>query len=193
MAHANRTFDPDTELMLRFQRGDDASFQRLTERYRMNLVEHLSRRIRNPAVAEELVQDVFLRIYRARHRWEPSAKFSTWLFRISVNVTRNHFRDNRWRNRDISLDRELADLPKLDFPDRSASAEEELLLRARRQEIREAVNALPHRQRRAVLMHKCEERDYRQIADELGCTIAALKAMMFRAHEQLRGQLGHLV
>jgi RNA polymerase sigma-70 factor (ECF subfamily) len=71
-----RTLDP-AELMLRFQNGDEASFQRLTEIHRLTLFEHLRRRIRNPAVTEELVQDVFLRVYRARHDWQPSAKFTT--------------------------------------------------------------------------------------------------------------------
>ncbi len=184
--------DRDSELMLRVQEGDEASFQRLLEIHRVALFGHLSRRIGNPAVAEELVQDVFLRVYRARNRWQPSAKFTTWLFRISLNVVLNHFRDNRWRNREVSLDCRQPDEPAFDFPDRSKNVEQELLLQATHIQVRAAVDALPDKQRRAVLMHKCEDLDYRNIAHELGCTRPALKSLMFRAHEALRRQLAHL-
>ncbi len=178
--------------MLRVQEGDEASFQRLLEIHRRTLYGHLSRRIRNPAVAEELVQDVFLRVYRARDRWRPSAKFSTWLFRISVNVVLNHFRDNRWRSREVSLDCRLPDERAFDFPDRKKNVEQELLLRATHNQVRAAVDALPEKQRTAVLMHNSENADYRQIANQLGCTHAALKSLMFRAYEALREQLAHL-
>jgi RNA polymerase sigma-70 factor (ECF subfamily) len=185
--------DLDSELMLRVQSGDEASFERLTEIHRSTLYASFSRRTRNPAEAEELVQDVFLRVYRARHRWHPtSAKFNTWLFRISVNVALNHFRDNRRRSRDVSLDRRLPNDPVFDFPDRSHNAEQQLARSVMLKQVRAAVEALPPKQRQAVLLHKSEGMDYRSIADELGCSIASLKSTMFRAYRALRTQLAHL-
>ncbi len=186
------TFDFDTQLMLAAQRDDETSFSLLVERHRGTLVQHLSRMVQNPAVAEELAQDVFLRIHRSRGTWEPSAKFTTWLFRISTNVAYNYFRDERHHNRNVSLDRDVPNARKREFPDRMESVEDNLIDDVRVRQIREAIQNLPVKQRSAVLMHKYEEMDYAQIAQVLGCTPSAVKAMMFRAYESLRAQLACL-
>jgi RNA polymerase sigma-70 factor, ECF subfamily len=185
------TLDFDTQLMLRAQK-DDASFGMLVDRHRTPLVLHLSRLVQNPAVAEELAQDVFLRVHRSREKWEPSAKFSTWLFRISTNVAYNHFRDEKYHNRNVSLDREVPNTRKREFPDGRQGVENSLVDDVRVREIRAAIANLPFKQRAAVLMHKYEEMDYAQIAGVLGCTPSAVKALMFRAYESLRAQLAHL-
>jgi RNA polymerase sigma-70 factor (ECF subfamily) len=185
------TLDFDTQLMLRAQKNDDA-FGLLIERHRNTLVQHLSRLVQNPAVAEELAQDVFLRVHRSREKWEPSAKFSTWLFRISTNVAYNHFRDEKYHNRNLSLDREVPNARKREFSDGSRGVENSMVDDVRVSEIRAAINNLPFKQRTAVLMHKYEEMDYSQIAEVLGCTPSAVKALMFRAYESLRMQLAHL-
>ena len=186
------TLDFDTQLMLRAQKNDDASFGVLVERHRTTLVQHLSRLVQNPAVAEELAQDVFLRIHRSREKWEPSAKFSTWLFRISTNVAYNHFRDEKYHNRNLSLDREIPNSRKREFSDGRKGVENSLVEDVRVTEIRAAIAALPFKQRAAVLMHKYEDMDYAQIAGVLGCTPSAVKALMFRAYEALRAELAHL-
>jgi RNA polymerase sigma-70 factor (ECF subfamily) len=186
------TLDFDTQLMLRAQKNDDASFGLLVDRHRTTLVQHLSRLVQNPAVAEELAQDVFLRIHRSREKWEPSAKFSTWLFRISTNVAYNHFRDEKHHNRNLSLDREIPNSRKREFPDGQKGVENSLVDDVRVGEIRAAIASLPFKQRAAVLMHKYEEMDYAQIAGVLGCTPSAVKALMFRAYEALRTELAHL-
>jgi RNA polymerase sigma-70 factor, ECF subfamily len=186
------TFDFDTQLMLRAQKNDDASFGILVDRHRTSLVQHLSRMVQNPAVAEELAQDVFLRIHRSREKWEPSAKFSTWLFRISTNVAYNHFRDEKYHNRNLSLDREVPNSRKREFSDGRKGVENSLVDDVRAREIRRAISGLPFKQRSAVLMHKYEEMDYGQIAAVLGCTPSAVKALMFRAYEALRAELAHL-
>jgi RNA polymerase sigma-70 factor (ECF subfamily) len=185
------TLDFDTQLMLRAQK-DDASFGMLVDRHRTPLVLHLSRLVQNPAVAEELAQDVFLRVHRSREKWEPSAKFSTWLFRISTNVAYNHFRDEKYHNRNVSLDREVPNARKREFSDGRQGVENSLVEDVRVSEIRAAIANLPFKQRAAVLMHKYEEMDYAQIAGVLGCTPSAVKALMFRAYESLRAQLAHL-
>jgi len=186
------TLDFDTQLMLRAQKNDDASFGLLVDRHRTPLVQHLSRLVQNPAVAEELAQDVFLRVHRSREKWEPSAKFSTWLFRISTNVAYNHFRDEKYHNRNVSLDREIPNARKREFSDGRTGVEKSLVEEVRIGEIRSAIAGLPFKQRAAVLMHKYEEMDYAQIAAVLGCTPSAVKALMFRAYESLRTELAHL-
>jgi len=187
------TLDFDTQLMTQAQRGDDRSFALLVDRHRTQLVQHLSRMVQNPAVAEELAQDVLLRIHRSRENWTPSAKFTTWLFRISTNVAYNHFRDQRHHNRNVSLDREVsAGMRRRDFALPAPSVEQSLVGDVRVQQIRQAIADLPWKQRAAVLMHKYEEMDYVQISEALGCTPSAVKALMFRAYEALRQQLAHL-
>ena len=87
--------DADTALMLRVSAGDDPSFELLLERHRTPVVNHLYRLVHNHAIAEDLAQDVFLRVYRARGRYRPDAKFTTWLFRITTNIALNWRRDTR--------------------------------------------------------------------------------------------------
>lgn len=183
--------DFDTQLMVAAQCDDD-SFGMLVERHRNMVVQHLHRMVQNPAVAEELAQDVFLRVHRSRGHWEPSAKFSTWLFRVSTNVAYNYFRDERHHNRNMSLDRDVSGAKRREFPDRLRSVEESLVCDVRIREIRDAIASLPVKQRTAVLMHKYEEMDYAQISQVLGCTPSAVKALMFRAYESLRAKLAHL-
>lgn len=193
MATSATAFDFDTQLMFAAQRGDDTSFSLLVDRHRTQLVHHLSRLVQNPAVAEELAQDVFLRIHRSRGAWTPSAKFTTWLFRISTNVAYNHFRDQKHHNRNLSLDREPAvGARKRDYSDPTGTVEQSLVQNVHLQQIRDAIADLPWKQRNAVLMHKYEEMDYAQISQALGCTPSAVKALMFRAYETLREQLAHL-
>jgi len=90
--------------MIRVQRDDASSFGELLHRNRNLVVNYLSRMVVNRAVAEELAQDVFVRVYRSRQTYEPTAKFSTWLYRITTNVALNHFRDERRSQIDVSLD-----------------------------------------------------------------------------------------
>ena len=185
--------DFDTQLMIAAKHGDDISFSLLVDRHRTQLVNHLSRLVQNPAVAEELAQDVFLRVHRSRRDWCPSAKFTTWLFRISTNVAYNHFRDQRHHNRNLSLDSKTSVTGrKRDFAQLQPSAEQSLVQDVHVRQIRQAIASLPWKQRNAVLMHKYEEMDYVQISEALSCTPSAVKALMFRAYERLREQLAHL-
>ena len=98
------TADLDTQLMILVQRDDDSSFATLLDRNRALVVNYLARMVANRAIAEELAQDVFIRVYRSRRTYEPTAKFSTWLYRITTNVALNHFRDEKRTQNNISLD-----------------------------------------------------------------------------------------
>src|ERR1700735_1599194 len=99
----------DVELMLQVKAGDDESFNLLLQKYRGPLINFLFRMVREQATAEDLAQEVFLRVYRARKQYSPSAKFTTWMFRIATNLALNSVRDNRHRQMDVSLDAAPAD------------------------------------------------------------------------------------
>jgi len=186
----------DVQLMLDVKAGDDASFDFLLVKYRSPLVNFLYRMVRDTATAEDLAQEVFLRVYRARKQYTPSAKFTTWLFRIATNVALNSVRDNRYQKMQVSLDApvssEEASAPR-ELPAREMRIDEHLLERDRVAFIQQAIASLPEKQRAAVLLHKYEEMDYAEIAKILDCTEAALKSLLFRAYENLRLQLAPLV
>ena len=186
----------DVQLMLDVKAGDDASFDFLLVKYRSPLVNFLYRMVRDTATAEDLAQEVFLRVYRARKQYTPSAKFTTWLFRIATNVALNSVRDNRYQKMQVSLDApvtgEEESAPR-ELPAREMRIDEHLLERDRVAFIQQAIASLPEKQRAAVLLHKYEEMDYAEIAKILDCTEAALKSLLFRAYENLRLQLAPLV
>ena len=183
--------EPDAELMLRVKEGDSASFERLLGKYRSPVIGYLYRMVQDQGVAEELAQDVFLRVYRARSTYEPAAKFTTWLFRIATHLALNSLRDRRCERGRLSLDAN-DDAPAIQLVDRRSNREQELVAEAHLLEIRQAVAALPEKQRAAVLMHKYQEMDYTQIGAVLGCSTSAVKSLLFRAYETLRVRLSHL-
>jgi RNA polymerase sigma-70 factor (ECF subfamily) len=185
----------DVQLMLDVKAGDDASFDFLLQKYRHPLVNFLYRMVRDRATAEDLAQEVFLRVYRARKQYSPSAKFTTWLFRIATNLALNSVRDNRYRKMEMSLDgsADEEDAAPRELPAREMRIDEHLLERDRCEFIRRAISSLPEKQRVAVLLHKYEEMDYSEIAGILDCSESALKSLLFRAYETLRAQLAPLV
>lgn len=185
--------EPDAELMLRVKDGDAASFALLLERHRAPVVHFLYRMAQNPAVAEELAQEVFLRVYRARASYEPTAKFTTWLFRIAMHLALNYLRDGKAERFQESLDADGVESAGRQVADRRPTVEQDLLRRARLEEVRQAVRALPGKQRAAVLMHKYEGMEYSQIARVLNCSESAVKSLLFRAYENLRARLAHMV
>jgi RNA polymerase sigma-70 factor, ECF subfamily len=184
--------DHDTALMMRVSAGDEPSFETLLERNRATVIHHLYRLVRNRAIAEELAQDVFLRVYRSRGRYQPGAKFATWLFRITTNVALNWRRDTRREQADLRLDDKLPNARKMDPADLTPRADQLLVEGQRAREIRTAVESLPAKQLAAVLLHKYEGMDYSAIAEVLDCSIPALKSLLFRAYETLRRRLAHL-
>lgn len=149
---------------------------------------------RDPACAEELAQEAFLRVYRARKEYSPSAKFTTWLFRIATNLALNAIRDGKYRQMQISMDaRGETDEPQLEVAARGLGADEQLIARERKQMIRGAILHLPAKQRAAVVLHKYQEMEYAEIGKVLGCSEGALKSLLFRAYETLRVELALLV
>lgn len=186
----------DVQLMLDVKAGDEASFDLLLQKYRSPLVNFLGRMVQDRATAEDLAQEVFLRVYRARKQYAPSAKFTTWLFRIATNLALNSLRDNRRQRMEVSIDAPASDdedAPPRELPAREMRIDEHMIERDRTEFIRRAVASLPEKQRAAVLLHKYEEMDYADIAKVLECSESALKSLLFRAYESLRVQLAPLV
>jgi len=189
----------DVQLMLDVKAGDEQSFALLLHRYRTPLVNFLYRMVRNREQAEDLAQEVFIRVYRARADYVPSAKFTTWLFRIATNLALNSVRDTRHQRMEVSLDApvtvdsEDGDERPLDVAEKNPNIEEHLVQEAQRDMIRHSIDKLPEKQRAAVLLHKYQDLDYGEISKILECSESALKSLLFRAYETLRVELAPLV
>ena len=182
----------DADVMLRVKAGDDGAFEFLLQKYRRPMVSYMYRMCHNAAAAEDLAQEVFLRVYRSRGNYEPSAKFTTWLYRIASNLAVNHARDSRHERPETTVSVDEPDQETgmtLDLPDSTLTAEETILRRERMAAIRQRVQALPERQRTAVIMHKYQQMDYHQISEVLKLSESATKSLLFRAYETLRAQL----
>jgi RNA polymerase sigma-70 factor, ECF subfamily len=185
--------------MLDVKAGDEQSFGLLLQRYRTPLVNFLYRMVRSREQAEDLAQEVFIRVYRAREEYVPSAKFTTWLFRIATNLALNSLRDHRHQKLEISMDAPLTvdaedgDEKPFEVADKHPTIEQELVEEDRKKMIRHAIEKLPEKQRAAVLLHKYQELDYSEIAKILSVSESALKSLLFRAYETLRVELAPLV
>lgn len=182
----------DAAIMLELRAGNMAGFDYLIQKYRRPIIHFMYRMVHNQAVAEELAQEVFLRVYRSRETYRAEARFSTWLYRIATNLGVNYARDTR-HERSAStvyldeVDSETGTTP--DLADATPGAESNMLRDERLAAIRQHVLALPERQRMAVLMHKYEGMDYKQIGDVLKLSESATKSLLFRAYQTLRGKL----
>jgi RNA polymerase sigma-70 factor (ECF subfamily) len=182
----------DAAIMLRAAAGDEAAFNYLTQKYHRPIIHFLFRMVRNQAIAEEMAQEVFLRVYRSRTSYRAEAKFTTWLYRIATNLAVNHARDSK-NERAVqtvyldSPDEETGTKP--DVADDDPSAEQQLLIDERSKAIRKHVMALPERQRMAVVMHKYQGMEYREIGQVLKLSESAIKSLLFRAYQTLRETL----
>jgi len=186
----------DAAIMLRVAEGDEAGFNYLAEKYHRPMIHFLYRMVGSYAVAEELAQEVFLRVYRARSSYRAEARFTTWLYRIATNLAVNHARDTKHERTAQTVyldaaDEETGTTP--DLADDDPSAEEQMLRDERMAAIRQHVLALPERQRMGVLMHKYQGMDYRQIGEVLKLSESATKSLLFRAYQTLREKLKDFV
>ena len=186
----------DAAIMLRVAAGDEAGFNYLVQKYHRAMINFLFRMVHNQSVAEELAQEVFLRVYRSRESYRAEAKFTTWLYRIATNLAVNHARDTKHERaaQNVYLDspdEETGATPEV--ADDRPTVEQTLLKDERMAAIRKHVMALPERQRTAVLMHKYQGLDYRQIGDVLKLSESATKSLLFRAYQTLREKLKEFV
>jgi RNA polymerase sigma-70 factor (ECF subfamily) len=186
----------DAAAMLRVAAGDEASFNYLAQKYHRPIIHFLFRMVGNQAIAEELAQEVFLRVYRARSSYRAEARFTTWLYRIATNLAVNHARDTRHERAAQTIyldapDEQTGATP--DVADDEPTVEQRLVRDERMAAIRRHVMALPERQRMAVLMHKYQGMDYRQIGQVLKLSESATKSLLFRAYQTLREKLKDFV
>jgi RNA polymerase sigma-70 factor (ECF subfamily) len=185
--------ETDLDLMLRVRDGDAASFETLLCRYRLPLVGYFWRMVHDQGLAEDLAQEVFLRVYRSRERYQPEARFTTWLYRIATNLALNAIRDRKDEVSE-SVQNDVDDGPVVEwFVDPQPTVEQRLIQGDRERLIREAVETLPENQRAAVILHKYQEVDCRQIAGILRVSESAVKSLLFRAYESLRVRLEPLL
>lgn len=182
----------DARLMLQVRAGDETSFALLLERHRAPVIRYMYRMVQDQGAAEELAQEVFLRVYKSRETYEPAAKFTTWLYRIATHLALNAIRDGKHERREVRLDSQPEEAPVRQVADRGPTVEQSLVRETRLREIRDAIQALPAKQRTAVVLHKYEGCDYAGIARTLECSESAVKSLLFRAYETLRARLAHL-
>jgi len=186
----------DAEVMLRLKAGELECFDYLMNKYRRPIVHFMYRMVHNQAIAEEMAQEVFLRVYRSRETYRAEARFTTWLYRIATNLAVNHARDtkNERTAPTVHLDEpdyETGSMP--DVADVTPTIEADMLRQERMNAIKQHVMALPERQRMAVLMHKYQEMDYKQIGAVLKLSESATKSLLFRAYQTLRERLKDFV
>src|SRR5947209_2021633 len=180
--------DPDVRLMLQVQRGNAEAFALLQERYTPRVFGYFCRQLRDRIEAEDLTQEVFLRLYRSRARYQPRARFATWIFHITQNVARNALRTRR-RRPCVHLDPESPanrGLMELLLSDRADTPSKPLERDELAGVVRAAVAELACRQRTALELHQFHDRTYAEVAEELEMTPKAAKSLLYRARNQLR-------
>jgi RNA polymerase sigma-70 factor (ECF subfamily) len=189
---ARAAADPDVGLMLQVQQGDEASFQELFRKFSPRILQLARRFVGSEAQAEELTQDVFVQVFRFRHRYQPQSKLATWLFTIATNLCLNELRrPERQLRVDLWDHREQEDGPEAPaLPDTEGiTPEEGAATRELSRRIEVAVAELPPKQRAALLLSRFDGLAYRDVADVLGCTEGAVKALLFRATQSLKRTL----
>lgn len=189
--------DPDQALMTALRRGDEAAFATLVRRWQDRVVSLAARTLRSAADAEDVAQEVFLRVYRARETYEPTAAFSTWIWRITVNTSLNALRARKARR---PVSGEMPSVPgaggeddridpaepaDADDPGPAALAEKDELARV----LRRIVDELPERQRTAILLNKYEGLSYEDTAAAMDLSLSAAKSLLTRARVTIKERL----
>jgi len=185
--------ETDEALAQRFQSGDDTAFKALLDRYSAHLINFAYRYLGSKEEAEDIAQEIFLRIYRRKDSYDPARLFRPWLFAIAARLISNRARD-RGRRSTVSLDQETDDgsteRPGLGIADAASPVPEGRLAQDEAVgKVRAALEALPEDQRRAVLLAKFEDMPYEEIAQAMATTVPAVKSLLFRARQSLKTAL----
>jgi RNA polymerase sigma-70 factor (ECF subfamily) len=174
--------EPEIEWMARIRDGDMDAFRLLVETHQARVIGTISKMLGSESEAEDLAQQVFIRIWKSAPRYQPTAKFTTWLFRITRNLVFNELRRKRHFVDQIDDVAEPAE--------RTEKEPDQVLLEGELQEaIHEAINSLPEAQRMAIILRRYEELPYEEIASVMGTTVPAIKSILFRARAELRERL----
>lgn len=178
----------DLELMARVRTGDSGAFETLVERHQARVVGTIARMLGSADEAEDLAQQVFIRVWKSAPRWEARAQFTTWLLTITRNLVFNEVR-RRSRARLVSMDEEGESGPREMLDERVSSPDEEARVSELQEKIDEAIRSLPEQARMALILRRYEELSYEEIAKVLDSTVPAVKSMLFRARSELRERL----
>lgn len=189
MLEPTDVFDRDAALMLRAKLGDDSAFARLFKEHSAPVQRFVYRMVRDRTEAEDITQEIFLRVYRYREGYEVTAKFTTWLYRIAGHVTLNWIRDHSRSRFHLPLEMSNSGRPNRHFVDRTARIDEWLVLENTAAELRSAMDELPARQKKVVVLHKYEDMACGEIANVLGCSNQAVRSTLCRAYGHLRTRL----
>jgi len=185
--------DPDAALMVAFQKGAEDAFEQLLDKYHRPIVNFIYKIVNNRGEAEELAQDVFLRVYRARDRYEPRARFAAWIYRIATNVSFKAANRARRLQFWSPNPRDGALTVREAFPDYRPSAEARLVEAERGEAVRRAIRGLPKKEKLAIILRRYEGLSYKEIAEVMNCTEAAVKTYLHRGKLHLRETvLGYL-
>ncbi|MEJ2156087.1 MAG: RNA polymerase sigma factor [Desulfobacteraceae bacterium] len=185
--------DPDTQLMLQFKAGDQRAFQHLFDKHKKRVINYCFRYCGNAAMAEEMAQETFLRVYKAARRYRPKARFTTWLFKIAANVCRNEIRKPAYRAQVESLNgNTVPELPSDNGPTGSGCGQPDALFEEseRHALVRAAIQRLPEQQREALLLRVNEEFSYREIGRQINRPEGHVKTLIYRGRQQLKKMLG---
>ena len=184
--------DPDVALMLRVQGGEEGAFQDLFRKFSPRVLQFARRFVGSEARAEEVTQDVFVQVFRFRHRYRPESRLATWVYTIATNLCLNelrrperHLKVDLWDRRDAE---DRSEGPQLRDPE-AVNPEEGAAAREFARQLEVAVGELPPKQRAALLLSRVDGLAYRDVAETLGCTEGAVKALLFRATQTLKKSL----
>ena len=179
--------DPDIAAMLRLQEGDETALEEVVHRHQKNVLNLIYRYLGDATTAEDVSQEAFLRVYRARTSYTPTAKFTTWLYRITVNLCLNQIRSRKAAGPQVAPIGDLVEEPAGDSPD--ARLDREDLQKA----VKAAVDALPENQRMAVVLARYEDMSYEEISEVMNLSLEAVKSALHRAKETLKEKLARYV
>lgn len=190
---ASHETDLDVQLMLRFKEGDEKSFRQLFSKYQTRIINFCFRFCNDQVLAEDLAQEVFLRVYQGARRYRPKARFSTWIYRIAVNTCLNETRRLKKNYKTESIDQPVRDGDKGRPPeykdDTHISAEALMAAGQRDEKIKAAVAKLPDQQRAVIVLRIYDEFSYREIADQMAVTEGKVKTLIYRARQQMKQTL----
>lgn len=183
-----RANDLDVELMGRIREGDFAAFEQLIEIHQRSVIGTVAKMLGNPSEAEDISQQVFIRVWKSAARYEPQAKFTTWLFTITRNLVFNEVR-RRQRKPTVSVQEREETTHRVVEDVQGSSPDEDLLRSEMEAAIDRAIEALPEKQRLAVVLRRYEEMPYEEIGVVLSMSVPAVKSLLFRARTQLKESL----
>jgi RNA polymerase sigma-70 factor (ECF subfamily) len=180
--------DPDTALMVAFQQGEEAAFEQILDKYHRAIVNFIYKIVNNRAEAEELAQDVFLKVYRARHSYEPRARFSAWIYRIATNVGLKAAGRKRRSPFGFGLDARYI-TGREEGRAREPDAEQKLITSELGTVVRQIIRGLPKNEKIAIILCRYEGLSYKEIADVMNCTEPAVKTYIHRGKLRLRERM----